>query len=388
MRVRGKSAGRRSRIGGRAALWAAFLMTLGSIPASSGPPRLRLDPPRAPAPRPSVVGVHTRVTDEADPARIYRTFQMARAMGADWVVEFFPWPYLEPAPGRFDWSHSDLRISLARREGLRVIARLGMVPAWARPWRAPATYLGPEAVLPFARFAAAFAARYRDQVAALVIWNEPNLYIEWGDRPPDPAFFVAVMRAVYREVKAAAPEVPVLAGGPAPTLEDSPRAMNDLRFLREVYAQGIAAYLDGWAMHPYGFGNPPEEPPDPGRLNFRRVELMRALMRAYGDDRPIYITEAGWNEAPEYDHGLPPEVRADYTVRAYEYARRNWPWCPVVAMWALRYPWREDPILEGYAFLDLDFRPRPTYEAVRRYTQALREADERGAPSGPTPGAP
>jgi hypothetical protein len=154
MRVRGKSAGRRSRIGGRVALWAAFLMTLGSIPASSGPPRLRLDPPRAPAPRPSVVGVHTRVTDEADPARIYRTFQMARAMGADWVVEFFPWPYLEPAPGRLDWSHSDLRISLARREGLRVIARLGMVPAWARPWRAPDTYLGPEAVLPFARFAA------------------------------------------------------------------------------------------------------------------------------------------------------------------------------------------------------------------------------------------
>jgi len=338
-------------------------------PSAGGPPVLTLDPPRAPETINPLVGVHTRVTDEVDPARIYRTFQMARAMGAAWVVEFFPWAYLEPEPGRYAWGHSDLRIFLARREGLKVIARLGLVPTWARPWRAPATYLGAEAMFPFARFAAAFAARYRDQIAAMVIWNEPNLYIEWGERPPDPAAFTALMKAVYPAVKQVAPDLPVLAGGPAPTLEDSLHAMNDLRFLREVYAQGIAPYLDGWAMHPYGFGNPPEEPPDPRRLNFRRVELMRAIMRLYGDERPIYITETGWNESPDYDHGLPPEVRADYTIRAYEYARRNWPWCPVVAMWAMRYPWREDSILEGYAFLDLDFRPRWVYEAVRRYTR-------------------
>ncbi|WP_376790000.1 hypothetical protein [Thermoflexus sp.] len=346
------------------------------VPSSArGPLPLTLAPPRAPETLNPKVGVHTRVTDETDPSRIYRTFEMARAMGAAWVVEFFPWPYLEPEPDHYAWEHSDLRIFLARREGLKIIARMGMVPAWARPWRAPATYLGAEAVFPFARFVAAFAARYRSQIAALVIWNEPNLYIEWGARPPDPGAFVALMKAVYPAVKLVAPDLPVLAGGPAPTLEDSPHAMNDLRFLREVYERGIAAYIDGWAMHPYGFGNPPEEPPDPRRLNFRRVELMRAIMQAYGDDRPIYITETGWNESPEYDHGLPPEVRADYTVRAYEYARRNWPWCPVVAMWALRYPWREDPVLEGYAFLDLDFRPRPVYETVRRYTHGERSID-------------
>jgi len=362
---------RKTRTGFR--ILALILLAVGA--SAPSPLAVTLGPPRAPPTRYPLVGIHTRVTDEADPARIYRTFQMAREMGAAWVVEFFPWPYLEPEPGRYAWAHSDLRIFLARREGLKVIARLGMVPVWARPWGAPATYLGPEAVFPFARFAAAFAARYRDQVAALVIWNEPNLYIEWGDRPPDPEFFVAVMKAVYGAVKAVAPGLPVLAGGPAPTLEDSLHAMNDLRFLREVYARGIAAHLDGWAMHPYGFGNPPEEPPAPDRLNFRRVELMRAIMRVYGDERPIYITEAGWNESPAYDHGLPPAVRADYTVRAYEYARTHWPWCPVVAMWALRYPWREDPVLEGYAFLDLDFRPRPVYEAVRRYTQGEPPAD-------------
>lgn len=358
--------------------WLGFLLGMGMLLTlpGAGPLAFTLGPARTPQTANPLIGVHTRVTDEVEVGKIARTFQMAREMGAVWVVEFFPWAYLEPQPGRYTWDHSDLRLLLARREGLKVIARLGLVPGWARPPRGNPNWLGGEGVFRFAHFAAAFAARYRDQVAALVIWNEPNLFIEWGERPPNPEAFVALMKAVYPAVKAAAPEVPVLAGGPAPTLEDSPRAINDLRFLQAVYAQGIAPYLDGWAWHAYGFGRPPEEPPDPGRLNFRRVELARSLMQAYGDSRPIYITEAGWNESPVYDHGIPPEVRADYTVRAYEYARRHWPWCPAVAMWAFRYAHPEPPVLDGYAFLDLDFRPRPVYEAVRRYARSASGPDD------------
>ena len=35
-------------------------------------------------------------------------------------------------PGVFDWTHSDLVIDHAERQGLQVIARLGFVPPWAR----------------------------------------------------------------------------------------------------------------------------------------------------------------------------------------------------------------------------------------------------------------
>ena len=79
------------------------------------------------------MGIHTRLTDEVEPWKIKRTLEMVREMGATWVVEYFPWAYSEPSPGNFDWSHADLVVDHARRQGLTVIARLGFVPEWARP---------------------------------------------------------------------------------------------------------------------------------------------------------------------------------------------------------------------------------------------------------------
>ncbi|MCH5375726.1 MAG: hypothetical protein JJ992_17275, partial [Planctomycetes bacterium] len=61
-------------------------------------------------------------------------------------------------------------------QGLHIIARIGLTPAWARPPDTPLTYLDASAYDDFAAFAAAFAARYRGQVEYLVIGNEPNLF--------------------------------------------------------------------------------------------------------------------------------------------------------------------------------------------------------------------
>ncbi|MEZ4675721.1 MAG: beta-galactosidase [Caldilineaceae bacterium] len=69
------------------------------------------------------------LTDEVEPWKIKRSFEMVREMGAPWVVEYFPWAYAEPNPGRYDWSHHDLVINHATRQGLTVIARSGFVPA-------------------------------------------------------------------------------------------------------------------------------------------------------------------------------------------------------------------------------------------------------------------
>ena len=78
------------------------------------------------------VGVHTRLTDEVEPWKVQRTLQMVREMGSPWVVEYFPWAYYEPAPGRYEWSHADLVVEHAVAQGLTVIARIDMVPEWAR----------------------------------------------------------------------------------------------------------------------------------------------------------------------------------------------------------------------------------------------------------------
>ncbi|MCB0235042.1 MAG: hypothetical protein KDG58_12665, partial [Anaerolineae bacterium] len=40
------------------------------------------------------MGVHTRLTDEVEEWKVKRTLEMVREMGANWIVEFFPWAYV------------------------------------------------------------------------------------------------------------------------------------------------------------------------------------------------------------------------------------------------------------------------------------------------------
>ncbi len=340
-----------------------------------------MPPPQAVHTTNAKVGVHTRLTDEVEAWKIHHTLVMVRQMGAPWIVEYFPWPYIEPSPGRYDWAHSDMVIAHARNQGLTVIARLGMVPAWARP--APSeqettlTHLDAENYDAFANFVADFAARYRGQVNHLIIWNEPNLSLEWGDRPVDPEAYVALLRAVYPAAHAANPDIIILAGALAPTLEPagSPIGMDDLHYLRAMYAAGAKPYFDALAAHAYGHGRPPTMPPAPDVLNFRRVELLRAIMADFGDDaKPIYITEAGWNDDPRWVEAVSPSLRTAYTLMAYNWARTQWPWCPVVAMWMFRLPVPPQGHEAGYLFVTTDFQARPIYRAVQAYTGNLGEA--------------
>jgi hypothetical protein len=343
------------------------------------PPGVRVvpDPPQRVITQNPVVGVHTRLTDEVERWKIQRTLRMVRRMGAPWVVEYFPWPYLEPARGRFNWDHSDAVIEHATNQGLTVIARLGWVPGWARPEpeerETTHTYLDAAHYDDFAAFVAAFAARYRGRVRHIILWNEPNLSFEWGYRPVDPEGYTALLQAVYPRAHAANPEVVLLAGALAPTLEPpgSAAGLNDLDYLERMYRAGAAPYFDALSAHAYGLTAPPEQAPARERINFRRVELLREIMVAHGDgEKPIYVTEAGWNDHPRWVHAVRPAERIVYTLGAYEWAREHWPWCPSVAMWAFRYPAPTMNYQDEYAFVTPHFEPLVIYLEVQKYTQA------------------
>ncbi len=321
------------------------------------------------------VGVHTRLTDEVEEWKIQRTLQMVREMGAPYVVEYFPWAYVEPQKGKYDWAHSDVVVDHAVNQGLTVIARLGLVPAWARPdpedLETTFTYIDAEHYADFSRFVAAFVARYRGRVDHLIIWNEPNLSFEWGYRPVDPEGYTALLRSAYRAAHAVNPDVIVMGGALAPTLEPegSPAGLNDLIYLERMYAAGAAPYFDALAVHTYGMVFPPETPPDPDLLNFRRVELLREIMVAHGDAaKPIYVTESGWNDHPRWTWAVRPAERVRYTLDAYAWAEAHWPWCPVVAVWMFRTPQPMHNYQDYYAFVTPDFRERVIYLAVSEYT--------------------
>jgi hypothetical protein len=256
-----------------------------------------------------IVGVHTRLTDEVEEWKIQRSLEMVRQMGSPWIVELFPWAYYHAADGGIAWDHPDMVINHAHAQGLKVIARIGLTPGWARPPDTPLNYLDATAYDDFAEFAARFAARYEGKLAAIIVGNEPNLSYEWGYREGTAVDYTNLLKTVYPAVKAANPDVLVLGGALAPTLEPagSPWGLNDLEYLDQMYAAGAADYFDGLAVHSYGLTFPALADPGPEILNFRRVELVRQVMLRHKRRRHPNLHHRIWLERPSpLDHGCPP----------------------------------------------------------------------------------
>lgn len=358
------------------------------IRLTPAPPRAPLGPLQTvPTVKPAVC-VHTRLIDEVYEWKIQRSLQMVREMGANTIVEFFPWAYAEPNRGQHDWTSFDRIINHARNQGLHVIARMGLVPAWARPDKdgqnTTLNFLPDESFDEFADFVATFAKRYAGVVDHIIIWNEPNLSFEWGYRPVDPAGYVRLLKAVYAPAHSANPNVVVLAAPLAPTLEPlgSPNGLDDLLYLESIYKAGAAPYFDALAMHTYGFTEPPEAPPAADGLNFRRAELLHDIMLRYDQpDKPVYITESGWNDNPRWTKAVRPSLRAAYTVNAFKWAEDNWPWLYKLCVWALRYPISTRSYPDNFTLLTADFQPKPIYTAIQAYARGWERNDELWLPA-------
>jgi len=168
---------------------------------------------------------------------------------------------------------------------------------------------------------------------AYEIWNEPNLNYEWEGNP-NPAEFVALLRAASAAIRQADPQAIVVSGAPSPGGD-----FDDLKFLDGMYANGVKGLMDAVGSHPYGGPWPYDHPTGideagNGYPYFRKPEAQRAIMEKYGDgDTQIWATEFSWLAGvPDCDFGehtrwqVTPQQQADFLVAGFEYAHQNWPW--------------------------------------------------------------
>ena len=303
-------------------------------PTTSPIPIPRLYPlPRLNSPE---YGMQAFIWWHADSQTGERDAALVKDMGFGWLKQEFVWGDISHVRGAYYWGQTEQVVELAERLGLKLLVRLGQPPAWAET--DPAR---PVNLADLGEFCAQVAAQYKGRIAAYEVWNEPNLAREWADRPPDPAGYVELLKACYLAIKRADPQAIVISAGLAPTDRDDEVAMPDRKFFQAMYDAGALPYFDMLGVHAPGYSSPPERSPeeiaaDPNWASsvwvFRHVEDIRALMVANGDaDKQIAVTEMGWTSDPfnpDYAwYAVAEAQKADYLVRAYQYAKANWsPW--------------------------------------------------------------
>ena len=332
----------------------------------------------------SRVCVHTRLTDEVEEYKVQRTLQMVREMGASTIVELLPWAYVEREKGVYDWTHPDRIIDHAENQGLQIIVRLGIVPRWVpaevNVGNATLNYLPNSKFETFAEYVGTFVERYRGRVDHIIIWNEPNLNFEWGGRAADPIAYTRLLQLSYEAAHAANPDIVVLNAPLAPTLAPPGGAeagWDDLDYLRQMYEAGASDYFDAVAIHNYPFNHPPQDEPDPDVLNFRRLELMREIIVEYGDgDKPVFITETGWNDHPRFTYGVRAIQRINYTREMWTFTQENYPWLEGICIWNFRIPIATNSYPDYFTLISTSgFHPKPIYESIQAYARGW-EGDE------------
>jgi len=331
--------------------------------------------------------VHGVIVDTTNP----NSMRMAREAGFTHAKMVLYWPRLEPSRGGYLWlstEQNDLDnvMRAAKGENMPLVLRVDEVPGWAggSPGNAD---LGA-----VQEFYAAMAAHGKGKVVAYEILNEPNLPFEWGG-PPDPAKYAEFMKAAYRGVKSQDPDAMIIGGGPSPNTGGFGGTIEDTDFLNGMYAAGAKGYMDALGVHNYGGNAEPERDPGDCGICFRRAELYRALMVRHGDaGTPIWATEFGWLMDPgrglgQYDWmKVSAEQQAEYVVRSYKYAQKNWPWMGGMLLSNLdasTSPYHQGPEdgLPWFAILNEDYSPRPAWTAFRDMRAEARTPRSPAAPS-------
>lgn len=255
-----------------AAAAAAAIWSLTALPGAADAEAAKPAAPAvvaAPGTAPVQLGVNTHFGQGWPPSR----WPLLTRSDAPVVRDGLRWPLIEPTPGRIDLSPTKIaHIDRLCDRGIRVILGTGLTHPG---YDAGKTVHSPTGRAALARYLARVAERFKTCLAAIEVGNEINLKPNiTGPAAVDPVqSYVAILRAVYPQVKAAAPNVAVL-GGSVNVVGTG--------FLTDLAEAGMLDVVDGVAVHPYR--------QDPTNVDWE-LRRLQAALDAHGPHRPIWATE-------------------------------------------------------------------------------------------------
>jgi hypothetical protein len=351
----------------------------------------------------SPFGINTFLQQEVEVAKRERSLQLIREAGFTMIRQQFPWEDIE-IHGRGDftdrrndlngdgtpdaisaWAKYDNIVDLAEQYGITIQARLDNPPAWTHADPAIGSFAPPDDLQDFVNYAVAVAERYRGRIRYYQIWNEPNIYPEWGEQPVSAVGYTELLCRAYDALKAVDENIVVISGPLSPTVSLTDRNLNDFLFLDQMYRAGAGRCFDVMSAQGYGFySGPTDRRMRPFTLTYARHLYIRDIMVVHGDaHKSIWISEAAWNPQPEdpsivtSQYGnfgiVTPEQAARYMPLAYQRAGEEWPWLGNISYWFFKRAadYERNQAFYYFRMMEPDFTPLPVFDAVKQYTASL-----------------
>ncbi len=308
---------------------------------------------------------------------------LAQQSGCSWVRIQAQWSELEPVHGTYTFNALSRMIDEAHAHNLKILITVNSVPTWAYT---PFSGQPADPAL-FANFIDHLTARFRREVDAWQLWNEPNLSYEAGGYIDAHGYF-DMLQAASPVVRANDPGSLIVMAGLAPnSLHDRKWAYSDIDYLQDLLSIDNGAVkndIDVVGAHSYGAGNSPDNfwpsnlADHTGWTNapefyFRHIEQVHTILVEGGlGNLPIWLTEFGWttkNDWPDYGYGdwVSAQQQAQYITRAYEIARTEWPWMQNMFVFSLNsaiFQGSGGPYY-GFSLTDEFGKPRPAYDAIK-----------------------
>jgi uncharacterized protein YgiM (DUF1202 family) len=318
-----------------------------------------------------------------------------RELGFTWVKQQIEWKIFESNPGQYGFGDIGPIVGSANSRGINLLFSVVNAPDWARePGFDPNVGGPPQDPQTYANFVGALAREYcGTSLKAIEVWNEQNLHYEWGNRPLNPAEYMALLRPAYAAIKNACPSMYVISGAPTPAGDNGNFAIDDYRYLEAMFQQGLANYADGIGAHPSGYNVPPSYTWETACEAIQRygnsfngacdnphhswsfrstMEGYRNLAVKYGAaNKRIWPTEFGWAAGGAFDpryayaNDNSYDEQARWTVEAFQ-MMKNWGWVGPTFLWNLNFRVVANGTEKAqWGIVNHDWSPLPIFHALR-----------------------
>jgi hypothetical protein len=212
--------------------------------------------------------------------------QEAGNFNLDWIAIDFNWAELQPtADTPPNWSKLDATMAAADESQVSVLISITNAPSWAMGENGPNKQKT-------ADLASQLADRFPENLLALELFPSSNTRKGWGAQP-NPMAYVKLLKATS---KAVGQNILLVAAGLTP-LHSASDGIEDVEFLRQLYAAGALEYMPIVGLRLPALGNDPLTPLHEAEGNtLRHYEEIHNMMLENGHDGGlIWVTGFAWD---------------------------------------------------------------------------------------------